>query len=505
MDQVRKILAWLKRYHFWVLSVLVAFIGLFCWWSAAGALSKQYAENQSKITAQYNDLQTVKSDAFHPNAEVKTRQEEEITKLSAEVKEIWTKLYDAQREHVLKWPSGPGELNADFVSTVEKLEFGADIPDDLREHYQNYIFRHFPKLPEKIKARPLDESQVGTAGGGGGQFSRLGAGRSGEGPTAMTADGQFDDGDYICEWAIDDQSAVRAELEFPQMPSSLRIWCTQENLWVYHALLDVISNTNQAANATRMSNAAVRGIYKLEVGQRASVTSRTPDRIYKLPSATAALAPGEAGEFGTGGAPTDGAAGGGEFGAAPMGEFRGGLADAGAELSEAAERSALLDARYLGEDGKPVRMAGAGGGGEGGEVVAADPSVPPPPLDLSLFGKEYKRLPVRMVLEMDQRHLPKLISECAMQPLQIEVQEVRINAADALDGTGGGGSIPGMRGYGEGGGGSMTPDLTGLQAFNPRPEVVTVAIQGVIYIFAKPNDALLNPTGDAAADSIAVQ
>jgi hypothetical protein len=45
----------------------------------------------------------------------------------------------------------------------------------------------------------------------------------------------------------------------------------------------------------------------------------------------------------------------------------------------------------------------------------------------------------------------------------------------------------------------MTPDLTGLQVFNPRPEIALVTIQGVIYIFAKPNDALLNPAGDAAA------
>jgi uncharacterized protein involved in exopolysaccharide biosynthesis len=41
MDQIRKALAWLKQYHFWVLSVLVAFIGLGCW-IAAGTLSKDF-------------------------------------------------------------------------------------------------------------------------------------------------------------------------------------------------------------------------------------------------------------------------------------------------------------------------------------------------------------------------------------------------------------------------------------------------------------------------------
>ena len=42
MDQLRKIVGWLKRQHFWVLSVVVALIALGCWWSAAGALSNEF-------------------------------------------------------------------------------------------------------------------------------------------------------------------------------------------------------------------------------------------------------------------------------------------------------------------------------------------------------------------------------------------------------------------------------------------------------------------------------
>ena len=70
---------------------------------------------------------------------------------------------------------------------------------------------------------------------------------------------------------------------------------------------------------------------------------------------------------------------------------------------------------------------------------------------LTAFGNEFKRLPVRMQLWMDQRWLPQLISECANAPLQVEVQEVRINPAD--DGSGGGGGGRGGGGYGRGEGG----------------------------------------------------
>jgi hypothetical protein len=499
MDQVRKALAWLKQYHFWVLSVLVVLIGVGCWWSASGALRKKYEENHSKITGVFSSLQTVSSDTFHPNQGVQDKQTEELNALREEVLKLWDQLYEAQREQVLIWPSGPTELKPEFIKTVEKLRFGDDIPDDqgLREHYQNYIENHFPKLPEKIGARPIEEGTTGISGGG--LMSRRSY--AGEGGISSMAGGQMeDDGNFICEWAPEDQSIIRDELRFPQTPSALRIWCTQENLWVYHALLDVIKNTNTAANATRVSNAAVRGIYSLEVGQRAAPYSRTKDRIFKMATATPMVDPSMVDPSL---APTEGGAPPSEFGGA---EFRGGLAEGiTSEMSPEQERAALLSGRYLGEDGKPIMIAGPAAAMEG-EPVPVDPNAPVPPLDVTQFGKEFKRLPVRMVLEMDQRHLPKLITECAIRPLQIEVQEVRINAPDILSGSAGGmSSFSGARGGGPAGPEGMVREFGAeLQEFEAQPQIVTVAIQGVIYIFNKPNAEALNPSGAATDGSVAV-
>jgi hypothetical protein len=498
MDQVRKALAWLKQYHFWVLSVLVVLIGVGCWWTASGALRKKYEENHSKITGGFSALATVSNDNFHPNQGVQDKQTEELNGLREEVMKLWDQLYEAQREQVLIWPSGPAQLNAEFIQAVEKLRFGEEIggiSDErgLREHYQNYIQNHFPDLPEKIGARPIDEGSTGISGGG--PISRRSFGPEG----GVMAGGQMeDDGNYICEWAPEDQSIIRAELEFPQTPSSLRIWCTQENLWVYHALLDVIKNTNTAANATRVSNAAVRGIYSLEVGQRAAPYSRTKDRIFKMATATPMVDPSMVDPSL---APMDGGAPPSEFGGA---EFRGGLAEGmTSEMSPEQERAALLSGRYLGEDGKPIMVAGPAA--VEGEPVPVDPNAQVPPLDVSQFGKEFKRLPVRMVLEMDQRHLPKLITECAIRPLQIEVQEVRINAPDILSGSAGGGmSFSGGRGGPAGMEGMMREFGAELQEFDAQPQVVTVAIQGVIYIFNKPNAEALNPSGAATDGSVAV-
>ena len=266
MDQLRVALAWLQRQHFLVLTGLVALIAVGCWWSASGKLSKAYRKDETTITTEFKNVQHLRDDPFHPNADVNAKQSAETKKQAESVAKLWQQLYDRQRDAVLKWPSA---LSQEFRDYVEKLQFGDDIRPDLRSNYQNYIEQHFPELPKKIKAPMMDVSEAPGAGGfmGRRSFSPEGPGGAGFAPDQLQ-----DDNDYVCEWL--DQNVIREELDFPQRPSSLRIWLTQEDLWVYETLLDVIANTNGAvppAGATRMSNAAVKTIYSLEVGQRSKI------------------------------------------------------------------------------------------------------------------------------------------------------------------------------------------------------------------------------------------
>jgi hypothetical protein len=87
--------------------------------------------------------------------------------------------------------------------------------------------------------------------------------------------------------------------------------------------------------------------------------------------------------------------------------------------------------------------------------------------------------------------------ECANQPLQVEVTEVRINPADVSGGAGGGGRSfeggYGGGGRGPGGGGSggagstLQVHVAGqLGTFSQQPNLATVVIQGMIYIFQEP-------------------
>src|SRR5687767_7447373 len=258
MDQLRTILAWLKRNHFWVLSGLVALIGIACWWKASGTLRSEFTVNKQAIDSEFTSLSTARNKPFLPNETIIEKQKAEIDKQAKRVEETWKKLYDRQREHVLEWPA---DLSEYFRKKVQELKFGDEMDRDMRTDYQNYAKLYFPELPKIVGAPLLD---VGTGGGYGSEGGIMGGrgaygGREaygGYGEGGIGGQTQEIEEDFICEWL--DQDIVRQKLIFPQRPSSLQVWVTQEDLWVYKTLLNVIRRTNEAAGATRQSNAAVR-------------------------------------------------------------------------------------------------------------------------------------------------------------------------------------------------------------------------------------------------------
>ena len=134
---------------------------------------------------------------------------------------------------MLKWPEA---LNQAFRDAVEKMQFNDDIATELRNHYQNYIENHFPGITKTNGAQPLEGNEASGLQRTGPLYARNA--RNGAGGIGRR-------NDYICEWF--DQNVIRDELNFPQRPSSLRIWVTQEESVGVHTLLDVIDT---AAGAT---------------------------------------------------------------------------------------------------------------------------------------------------------------------------------------------------------------------------------------------------------------
>jgi len=441
MDQLKKALAWLKLNHFWVLVGIVPVIGLVCWYMSSGALSTEYKANEGTIKGAFNTPTAIMAESFHANQTIIDKQREQVQMRAKTVLELWQQLYDRQRSEVLKWPEKA--LTQEFRDAVEKLKFGDNIPTAMATVYQNYIRHYFPELPAKIQARIID----GEASRGGG-FNRQSAERERGAEADPVEEG------YVCEWR--DQQEVRAALEFVETPSPLQIWVTQEDLWAYDTVLNVVAATNAAVQADRPDNAAVRTIESLAVGKKAALVPRG-ERITLLP-AVRATAPAVAAATAEGGRGSDEAAGRGD----------------GAPTADQLQVK-LLSQRYIDAAGNPIVVTGG----------LTDFQTP--------FGLEYKRLPIRLELRMDVKSLSYLIAQCANQPLQIEVREVRINPTDA---GGAGGRVVSMD---DSQGGSRLGGGT-TEVFPSNPNLARVVIQGVIYIFNEPSAALIQAAkgGDSA-------
>ncbi len=503
MDQVRAIVKVIWQQRFWVLSVLGVIVAAVCWQLASGRLDAEFATNKGQINTQFDAMGNITRAQVHGNETVNQKDAEQAIIIRDRVQALWTSLYERQREEVLKWPDVLGE---EFVNAVEGRKFGAQIvKPDLRQFYREYAIDAFPALVEIVKAKELSESEL-SAGGGGAYGGGSDGGRSGYGgarmegaaaPMMMTDEygNPLETQKYVVEWL--DQVALRQKLDFPQMPTSLQIWVTQEDLWVYETLLRAIAGANDAFGASRPDNAAVRAIMSLEVGQLAALAAATPGQVL-LP-----MAPVTGGEAGS------------PYGASGGGSPYGSESATGASID-----SMLLNNRYIGEDGQPV--------------AEATPD----------FTGEFRMLPVRMVLLMQQRAIPTLLVECANATLPVEVRRVRVNAeksgvgfslgaGDAAGGYGGGGGGyggmdgggggygggrggygggergmgSGRGGYGGGGGGygggGGGYGGGGMAALPPgvlnASGIATVEIHGIVYIYNPPDPAQLTvPGGDAA-------
>ncbi|QDT68164.1 hypothetical protein MalM25_10800 [Planctomycetes bacterium MalM25] len=456
MDQVKAALAWLKAHHFWVLTLLVIGTVLGVWYTSSATLASTYKTNEGKIKQEFSSVKGLNT-PFKPNDRINAEQQKE-TKLQADaVLQEWIDLYNVQKNEVLNWPE---ELGDRFIDAVKDAKFGDKIVSRRREIYLNYIKETFPGLLEIVDAQPMLDSN-----GGGSAPRGLGAGLGGEygGEYGGGGSGLEEEIEtYLVQWL--DQVELRSRLELDKVPSSLQIWVLQEDLWVYETLLKAIANTNKATGATRAERAAVQTIMELKVGQQAAAADPKAQRL-AAPDASEAPVGGAGGfggeyggEFGGDfggeyGGGYGGEYGGGDFGGGGFGgEYGGGYGGAGGFGGAGGEgdlTTVLLAGRYLGADGAPQTE------------VSADYN----------FGREFKRLPVRMVLNMDSKWLSTLMWELATAPMQVEIEEVRFNP--------------------DGGSQKRSSSLGGeIEVFDRRPTAGTVILQGIVYIFNEPDASI---------------
>jgi len=483
MDKVRTFFAILYQQRFWVLSVVGVLVAVVCWMLSAGQLEQEYAKNRSAIDQQFKTISSLNNQPFYPNTEVNKEIKKQTVQLGGMVKNLWRELYDRQRRVVLFWPK---VLGKGFISKVERLKFGDPINRVMRDTYLNYIKERFAGLLKIVKAKKL-LGAAGRAGGYGGGYElgmAEGPMRGEAGIGGQSAAAGIVEDNSIVQWL--DQAKLQQKLFWKKTPSALKIWVTQENLWVYETLLKVIAQTNQERGATRPDNAAIRIIVALEVGREAGL-QKTPARILTPRAAGQGEGEGMGGGYGGeggmgGGYGGEGGMGGGYGGEGGMGGYGG---EGGMGGGYGGEGGMRMGGGYGGEGGMGMGGEGEGGGSDAMLLTGRylDAEGKPADRDVeTLAGEPFRRLPVRMVLMMDQRWISQLLVFCANQALPIEVQGLRVNPDKAAIGFGGAGNT----------GTSMRMQGVDVQT---AEGMATVYLRGVVYIYNPPNKEQLTVPG----------
>ncbi len=287
----------------------------------------------------------------------------------------------------------------------------------------------------------------------------------------------------VVDWAKEDLDRLMRRFNWLSRPSTEEVRLAQEDLWVYEALLRIIAKTNGPA-VKYQRDAPIKQIGALQIGADAVMAWQT------APGGAIIGGPGAAG--GPGGRPEyDGYVGSsaGPGPRPPAGSYGEGPGGPGQYPASP------TDNRYVDGEGNPL--------GAAQEHPFA----------------EFKLMPIRMLLLMNQTKLQKLLVECANSSMPVEVRSLAMGVPQ--------GSMPGMGGlstpigppaghqsYGPGYNGGRAAEYDGYQGSGVGPRGpggfsgqtlfiqrknldVSVDLRGTICIYNPPDEAKLG-TGTAA-------
>ncbi|MDR0704386.1 MAG: hypothetical protein LBF88_05290 [Planctomycetaceae bacterium] len=430
-----------KKYIFWACIPIGLLFPAFTTYSAVTSITKAFKDRKTALENTKKTTEGIGSDRSHPNELTITDIQNCSKELRVRVKQAWATLEKDQRERNL-WPS---ILEEEFKEEVAKLKFFDEMTINARETYLNFVEKYLPNLEIFVDRRriqqkndkgeweemELDLTTAATGGnasleGRGGDRSRDGIGTPDIMGITESALPLGSNGEEIyryvgtVDWPNPETRTVTSS--WVKLPMSNEVWFAQEELWVYHALLSVIKESN--AEATGPHNAVVKRIENLLIGQAAAaeLASRSSSRMSGSSSASSGMNPSE------------------RYSSSedPSGDGVGGITVARTEEDVIAIKR---NNRYVDDKAKPLR---------------ADEKAP---------FDQFNRMPICLRLIVDQRRIPEILVNCANCSMPIDVLWVRINPAatkpfdlGAYDpsitasGNAGGGGGSGMSDMGDGGG-----------------------------------------------------
>jgi hypothetical protein len=347
----KKLVSQLIQHHFWILLVVLLLTALIVSSIGVGHLRREFQAQRQRINASFASLVDYRVGP-KPNADFAKRVREVDDSLRTNVLEAWDVLYTRQRE-ALQWP--------EIVKRIGDLPPGAEIESVLRESYRDSgVGPEIRRIIDKVNyRRPSAAPAVA--------MPMVDPDDPDAEPAAPVP--QFDG---LVVWEKAARDALINRYSPPRLPSSKWVRLTQEDLWVFESLIDVINEMNR--DSTDPGNAVIKKIDYLDLAQYAQRdASNNPGDVSVSTGTTPARTTAQ------------------PFSVPP------GVPDVD---------DRLMDGRYLNEKMEPV------------PVNAPQPFA------------EFRQMFVQMKFLMDQRKVPELLAVCANSPLLIEVRQVRMTMPD---------------------------------------------------------------------------
>ena len=249
--------------------------------------------------------------------------------------------------------------------------------------------------------------------------------------------------------------------DWSKEPKPFEVWLTQEDLWVYQALLWVVAKSNKgvarapfkiipastasprgsdtSSEPLNLSESVIKQIDELQIGKKAAdvLTNYSKRRI------------------------------------GPAGSSGGGYASSSSGGSSDALAAAMAN-RYVEIDAQ-------------GQLTPIQDST-------AVLASPFRRMPVYMEFHADQRYIADILVNCANCPMPIDVLWVRINPNAAVSF-----EYSPDKAKTTGGVRVVRPQNTGhttVSNYNFGPNAVVLEIYGCINIFAKPDEGKIKTGGN---------
>ena len=482
-----------KKYLFWACVPLGLIAAVATGWMAIGSIADNMDKEKKQLESQKSAVATLLTGASkHPNQGTIDAIGEEREKLAENVLDAWVTMEKKQRDQNT-WDEVAA---AAAIEEIMSKNFLDELTNSTRDSYRDFAQRKIDKLLDESNIRRVEprdgsgksleqldltsHSSSGNSGGGGRFRSNQPTESSRRTPTSPT--GPVDPNARLggkVVWNNPEADLEWAMKNWQQRSQSYEVWLTQEDFWVYKALLWVIAESNKDSRESskpyvsstartgtsgvgstplNMKDSVVQEIIDLSIGKKATIKleERSNRRI------GAGLGSGLDSSSGP-----DSSSGSG----------RGGSSGPDGGMGSVDPKTDAMSRRYVDADGKPL-------------------------MDIDMT-RPYRRMPVYLHLRVDQRRIADVLVNCANCPMPIDVLWVTIcpdavksfeyvssTSTGTTEGGGDTGSPSFIRRPSRNNTNEMrrSPGRSGGEAsYDFGPQAVEIEILGCINIFAPPD------------------